>query len=99
MTPHPLAGTPTAGILCDVYTLWENADQLIQEFPKMYAINRGPIETVSEVFALASDPLATQPATSQNHTVMCLVKFLDGSPVAVRYRSADVVNLKIHQRG
>ena len=67
MTPHPLAGTPTAGILCDVYTLWENADQLIQEFPKMYAINRGPIETVSEVFALASDPLATQPEIGRAH--------------------------------
>jgi hypothetical protein len=72
---------------------------LIQESPKMYAINRGPIETVSEVFALADDPLATQPACSREHTVMCLCKFLDGSAVAIRYRSADVVNLKIHQRG
>jgi len=87
MTPHPLAGTEEAHRLCDVYHLWPNADELIRISPDLSAINpSGPMPgsfyTKSDVYALASDPLHVK---GQRETRMCLVKFLDGSPVAVRY--------------
>jgi len=47
-------------------------------------INRGGIETKSDVYAIADDPLKVPGCK------MCLVIFLEGSPVAVRYHVSDI---------
>jgi hypothetical protein len=74
---------------CDVYTLWTNADQLIRETPKGYILDG---ELKHPFWAIASDPLGGVPlALKEYQTQMALVKFLDGSPVAVRYRTNQFV--------
>ena len=72
---------------CDADVLFSNAETKIKG-PSFYAaINIGDphgIDTFSDVYAITKDPLKVP------RCVMCLVKFLDGSPVAVRYRRNDV---------
>jgi hypothetical protein len=61
---------------CDVYILWPNADQLIQETPIGYVLDG---ELKHPFWAIQDDPLHVYKCQ------MALTKFLDGSPVAVRY--------------
>ena len=72
---------------CDVDVLFPNAAAKIKGYPMYSMVNRGGpkgLDTRSECWAIADDPLKVQGC------VMGLVKFLDGSPVAVRYLLADV---------
>jgi hypothetical protein len=72
---------------CDAHLLWPNADLLIQERPKYVVVNRGGLETKSDVYAVADDPLKVPGCK------MCLVIFLEGSPVAVRYHVSDIYQI------
>ena len=65
-------------------------EQLMIGEPYGYAINRGgpgpgSLDTKSPFWGLADDPLKIPGCT------MVLVRFLDGSPVALRYRDYDIV--------
>ena len=72
---------------CDVHVLFKDPELKITEFPK-YAIIQpeGPndIGLHMKCWDIAEDPLKVPGC------IMCLVKFLDGSPVAVRYNRKDV---------
>ena len=80
---------PTENI-CGVERLFPNAEELMKVEPYGYAINRGGVglDTKSPFWAIADDPLAEY---NGNTCVMCLVKFLDGSPIAIRYHKKDIV--------
>jgi len=55
--------------------------------PIGHAINRGGphgIDTRSDVFGVAPDPL------KDPNCSLCLVRFLDGTLVSVRYRNTDI---------
>ena len=73
---------------CDTNVLFPNAEIIITGLPKGYALEPGgPTDILSiksPVWDVAPDPLQV-PGCS-----ICLVKFLDGSPVVVRYRNSDI---------
>ena len=72
---------------CDVDVLFPKAEKRIREVAKFTVINRGGphgMDTKSECWEVVEDPLKVQGC------VMCLIKFLDGSPMAVRYKISDV---------
>lgn len=77
-------GLSTEG-LSDVKNLFPNAEEIINTPAIGYAINRGAFETRTPVWAFADDPLELHGYT------MCLIKFLDGTPIAVRYFESDIV--------
>jgi hypothetical protein len=72
----------------DANVLFPNALQTIAGLPKGYADEAaGPRDLLipkSPVWDVAPDP-GRVPGCS-----ICLVKFLDGSPVVVRYRNVDI---------
>jgi hypothetical protein len=73
---------------CNVYRNFPGADEIIKTAPDFIAINRGGphgIDTASECWGTVEDPLKIQGC------VLALVKFLDGSPVAIRYYKHDVL--------
>lgn len=78
---------------CDVSVLFPNPEALLSLYepgsiPPYMAINRGGpygFDTQSKAWAIADDPLKVPGCK------LCLVKFLDGSPVAVRYRERDII--------
>jgi hypothetical protein len=69
----------TNPLSCDTYKLFPDADKLIKETPKGYILEGNGIKL--PFWAIASDPLTVQGYD------MALTKFLDGSPVATRYRA------------
>jgi len=72
---------------CDVDVLFPKAKEKIREVAKFTVINRGGphgMDTKSECWEVVDDPLKIQGC------VMCLIKFLTGEPVAVRYQRTDV---------
>ncbi len=81
--------------LSDVKNLFPNAEEIINtSAPIGYAINRGAFETRTPVWAFADDPLEL------HGFVMCLIKFLDGTPITVRYFRSDIIIEKdIQQKG
>jgi hypothetical protein len=84
MIPSPLAGTEEAHKLCDVYHLWPEADVRIKSPPR-YAMR---VEThIDNVWAIADDPLKVP------NCMLCLTRFLDGTPVAVRYQVRDLYRI------
>lgn len=80
---------------CSAETLFPGAERIMNTYPPLgYSINRGGIgfDTNTEYWALANDPLDCErdkDGIIRSECLMCLVKFLDGSPVAVRYRQTD----------
>ena len=77
--------------ICSVEKLFPNAEESIKGEPWGYAINRGGphgFDTKSPYWDKVDDPLAKY---NNNSCVICLVKFLDGSPVVVRYYKSDVI--------
>jgi len=68
---------------CNVYDLFPNADQLITETPKGHIISVDELKI--PFWAIQGDPLNVPGCQ------MALVKFLDGSPIAVRYRISQFV--------
>ena len=68
---------------CDVSLLFPNAKLLMQNDPIGYVDDGWPygLHVKHMYWALAPDPLGVPGCK------MCLVKFLDGSPVAVRYQA------------
>ena len=84
---------------CSAETLFPDAERIINTYPPFgYAINHGGphgFNTRSEYWALANDPLDCErdkDGIIRSECLMCLVKFLDGSPVAVRYRQTDIIS-------
>lgn len=79
-------------------TLFPDAERIMNTCPPLgYAINRGGIgpDINTEYWALASDPLdceRDEDGLIRSECLMCLVKFFDGSPVAVRYRQTDIIS-------
>jgi len=76
---------------CDVRVLFPDAEELLRHDPYGYVEEpTGPPEHRHTLYlktaywAIKDDPLKVQGC------VMALVEFLDGSPVAVRYKKADV---------
>jgi hypothetical protein len=67
---------------CAVYDLFPNADDLIKETPKGY-VREGELKI--PFWAIASDPLKVPDCD------IALTKFIDGSPMAVRYRTCNFV--------
>jgi len=64
--------------------------ELLKVEPYGYAINRGGpgpggLDTKSPYWALADDPLRIP------NCKMILTKFVDGSPIALRYQNRDIV--------
>jgi hypothetical protein len=74
---------------CSAEALWENAKQLITETPKGY-VDNGNVK--HPFWAIASDPLQVPGCQ------MALVKFLDGSPVAVRWPVRNFVIARMCSR-
>ena len=65
----------------------EEAGLLLEEAPILYAINRGGVyglDSRCAVYAVAPDPLGVPGCD------ICLTKWLDGTPVAIRYRRTDI---------
>lgn len=75
---------------CSVKALFPNADELITQSPIGYINESGGGGIKTEFWARATDPLIKLGLTKPG-CEMFLVKFLDGSPVAVRYDSQNVV--------
>jgi hypothetical protein len=71
----------TQNLSCDVDTLFPNAKTQLFCNPKYVVVNPA---IKSDCWGVVDDPLKVPGC------VMCLVKFLDGSPVAVRYRLTEV---------
>lgn len=72
---------------CSAETLFPDAAILMKAGPLGYAVNSGGphgFDTKSPVWDVVDDPLQVPGC------VLVLTKFLDGSPVAVRYRAYDV---------
>ena len=77
---------------CSAETLFPNAKATIFCEPLGFALNNGGphgFDTKSPVWAVADDPLKVPKCC------MVLTKFLDGSPVAVRYHKHDVYRFNI----
>jgi hypothetical protein len=74
---------------CSAEALWDNAKQLITETPKGY-VDDGNVK--HPFWAIASDPLQVPGCQ------MALVKFLDGSPVAVRWPIRNFVIARMCSR-
>jgi hypothetical protein len=74
---------------CSAETLWDNADQLITEIPKGY-VQDGDLK--HPFWAIASDPLQVPGCQ------MALIKYLDGTPMAVRWPIKDFVNANMCPR-
>ena len=73
---------------CNVYRNFPGADEIIKKQPDYIAINTGGpkgMRTASECWGYCDDPLKV------DGCVLALVKFLDGTPVAVRYYKYDVL--------
>lgn len=73
---------------CDVYRLWPDADARLKGTPEFSARNHGGpkgFDTFSKVWAVVDDPLSVPGCQ------LCLCKFLDGSPVAIRYPLRDII--------
>ena len=72
---------------CSAETVFPDAGILIQDPPLGYAVNSGGpkgMDTKSLVWDVADDPCHVPGC------VLVLTKFLDGSPVSVRYHVHDV---------
>jgi len=77
---------------CSAETLFPNAKATIFCDPKGYAVNcggPGGLNTKSPVWAVAPDPLEVPGCC------MVLTKFLNGSPVAVRYDRGEVYKFNV----
>ena len=68
---------------CSAEALFPNINSLMFRDPKYTVCDPGGMY-VTQVWAIAEDP------NKVPGCVMCLVKFLDGSPVAVRYHKSRV---------
>jgi hypothetical protein len=65
----------------------DEACLMFDEVPILYAINTGGMygfDTKTPVYAITEDPLKVP------RCVLCLCRWLDGSPVAIRYFGRDV---------
>jgi|SRR6056297_1463702 len=68
-------------------TIWPDAERLIKEPTIILAINRGGaggLDTKSPVYATAPDPLRVFGC------LLCLCRWVDGSPITIRYRYSDI---------
>ena len=82
----------TSYIDCSVEVLFPDAKTIMTLDPLGYAVNTGGpygIDTKSPIWDVVDDPLEVRGC------VMVLTKFLDGSPVAVRYYKHDVYKFNI----
>lgn len=72
---------------CSAEVLFPYAKTRLCGIPQGYALNQGGehgLTTKSPVWGVAKDPLQVPGC------VMVLTRFLDGSPIALRYRSFEV---------
>ena len=75
---------------CSAETIFGiDCEQLLKTEPYGYAINRGgpgpgSLDTKSPLWGIANDPLKVPGCC------LALVKFVDGSPVAIRYHKHDI---------
>ena len=79
-------------MLCDAEVVFKHAKARIIGIPRYVAINRGGpygFDTKTGVYAIADDPLKVPGCK------LALVKFLDGSPVSIRYKTTDLMRIKM----
>ena len=87
---------------CSVETLFPEAEKMLTYPPCGYAINQGGLgmDTKTPIYGICNDPHEDNSPYNpdlwdyfkrQNITVIVLIKYLDGTPATVRYRTRDVV--------
>lgn len=78
----------------DVYELFPNCENIIQRLPtytaKVYLDSTSIGYLKISVYGIVKDPI-------DDECVLCLEKYIDDSPVIVRYMKSDVYNLELDE--